>query len=263
MSEHQHRRNTYSRSAQHKPVRNQMIFGIRPLIEAIEAGKEIEKVFVQKGLKGELFAEARQIMQQHGIVFKTVPPEKLNNLTSKNHQGVVAFISPISFGNIEHIVPTIYEKGETPLLVYLDGVTDVRNFGAIARSAECFGAHAVIVPQNNAAAINEEAIKTSAGALNNIPVCRVKTSAQLIEYLAQCGIGLIGSTEKGRLLPSEVELKVPVCIIMGNEETGISPELLKKCDRLVKIPMSGVTSSLNVSVASGIILYEATRQRNV
>ncbi len=240
-----------------------MLIGLRPLIEAIQAGKDIEKVFVQKGLKGDLFLEARQVMQEHGISYKTVPPEKLNGITNKNHQGVIAFISPISFGNIENIVPSIYERGETPLILLLDSVTDVRNFGAIARSAECFGAHAVLIPENNSAAINEEAIKTSAGALHNIAVCRIKSISSLTEYLRQCGIALIGCTEKGNILPHASKLKQPICIVMGNEETGISHELMRKCDELVKIPMTGKTSSLNVSVASGIILYEAMRQRIV
>ncbi|MBX7051417.1 MAG: 23S rRNA (guanosine(2251)-2'-O)-methyltransferase RlmB [Flavobacteriales bacterium] len=240
-----------------------MLIGIRPLIEAIQAGKDIEKVLVQKGLRGDLFNEARKVMQEHGVVFKTVPPEKLNSITTKNHQGVIAFISPITFGNIENIVPAIYERGETPLLVYLDGVTDVRNFGAIARSAECFGAHAVIIPQNNSAGINEEAIKTSAGALNNIPVCRIQSTSAFTEYMQQCGIALVGSTEKGSVSPDSYNFNQPICVVLGNEETGISHELIRKCDALVKIPMTGKTSSLNVSVATGIVLYETLRQRNV
>ena len=243
-----------------RPKRNQMLFGLRPLQEAIQAGNEIDKVLIQRGLQGEIVTETKLLIQQHNIPFQYVPLEKLNSITSKNHQGVVAFVSPITYGNFENIVSNTFDSGETPLLVMLDGVTDVRNFGAICRNAECMGAHAILVPDKGSAQINEEAIKTSAGALYNIPVCRVKSIAQSIQVLQHSGIRVIACSEKTRKELYEIDLTMPTCIIMGSEESGISAEALRKADEIVRIPMRGKTSSLNVSVASGIILYEVLRQ---
>jgi 23S rRNA (guanosine2251-2'-O)-methyltransferase len=249
------------KSREPKTVRNQMLIGLRPLQEAIQAGSEIDKVLIQRGLQGDIIQETKLLIQQHAIPFQYVPQEKLNYITSKNHQGIIAFVSPISFGNFENIIAGVFEKGETPLLLMLDGVTDVRNFGSICRNAECMGAHAVLVPEKGSAQINEEAIKTSAGALYNIPVCKVKSIAQTIESLQHNGIRVVACSEKTRKELYEIDMTLPTCIIMGSEESGISSDALRKSDEIVRIPMRGKTTSLNVSVASGIILYETLRQQ--
>lgn len=237
------------------------IFGLRPIIEAIQAGKEIDTLFIQKGLKNELFQELWQLVRVHKVNYKHVPVEKLNRLTRKNHQGVFAFISPISFHKTDSIVQEVFEKGETPLFLILDRITDVRNFGAIVRSAECAGAQTIIVPQKGSAAVNGDALKTSAGALHNIPICREFNLKATIEYLKNSGLQIIGCTEKTENFIYQTDLTIPTAIIMGSEEDGISEEYLKLCDYKVSIPMKGNIGSLNVSVSSGVILYEAVRQR--
>ncbi len=230
-------------------------------MEAIEAGKEIEKVLVQQGSKGSLSVELKQILQKQSIPIQAVPVEKLNSISRQNHQGIIAFVSPIAFGNLDNVVATVYDEGRVPTLLMLDGVTDVRNFGAICRTAECMGVDAVIIPDKGAAQINEEAIKTSAGALYNIPVCRVKSLGQALEQLQQSGVKMIACSEKKDVELKDVDMTVPTCIIMGSEESGISNELLRRADEMAKVPMIGKTSSLNVSVAAGIALYELIRQR--
>jgi 23S rRNA (guanosine2251-2'-O)-methyltransferase len=246
-----------------KPIRNQMLIGLRPLQEAIQSGSEIDKVLIQRGLQGDIIQQTKLLIQQYGIAFQYVPAEKLNSISSKNHQGIIAFVSPISFGNFENIIAQVFDRGDTPLLVMLDGVTDVRNFGAICRNAECMGAHAILVPEKGSAQINEETIKTSAGALYNIPVCRVRSVEHAIQVLQHSGIRVIACSEKTRKEIFEIDLTMPSCILMGSEESGISPEALRKSDEIVRIPMAGKTSSLNVSVASGIILYEVLRQHKL
>ena len=237
------------------------IFGLRPIIEAIQAGKEIDTLFIQKGQKNELFQELWQLVRAHKVNYKHVPVEKLNRLTRKNHQGVFAFISPINFHKTDNVIQDVFEKGENPLFLILDRVTDVRNFGAIVRTAECSGVQAVIVPEKGSAAINGDALKTSAGALHNIPICREFNLKATIEYLKNCGLQIIGCTEKTDDMIYQPDFSVPTAIIMGSEEDGISTEYLKLCDYKVKIPMNGRIDSLNVSVSAGVILYEAVRQR--
>ncbi len=238
------------------------IFGIRAIIEAIESGKTIDKLFIQKGLHNNLFAELWKIVRLKRINYKHVPIEKINRLTKKNHQGVFAFISPIEIQNIEDIIPTLYEKGITPLILVLDRITDIRNFGAIARSAECAGVNTILIPEQNSAAINADAIKTSAGALHRINVCRTWNLKLTLQFLKESGIQIIACTEKTEKNMYEADYRSPTAIIVGSEEDGISPEFLKMSDKKVKIPMNGEIESLNVSVSSGIILYEAVRQRN-
>ena len=237
------------------------IFGLRPIIEAIQAGKEIDTLFIQKGLKNELFQELWQLVRTHKVNYKHVPVEKLNRLTRKNHQGVFAFISPINFHKTDNVIQDVFEKGENPLFIILDRVTDVRNFGAIIRTAECSGVQAVIVPEKGSAAINGDALKTSAGALHNIPICREFNLKATIEYLKNCGLQIVGCTEKTDDMIYQPDFSVPTAIIMGSEKDGISPENLKLCDHKAKIPINGTISSLNVSVSAGVILYEAVRQR--
>lgn len=240
---------------------NQMVFGIRAIIEAIKSGKEIENLYLQRGLTGGIILELRSLINEQEIGFQLVPVEKLNRLTPKNHQGAVAFISPISYDKIENIIPAIYEKGEVPLVLILDGITDVRNFGAIARTAECAGVHALIVPSKGSAQINPDAIKTSAGALYKIPVCRHDSLFKTAKFLQESGLQLVACTEKTNDYLYQPDYTAPTAIIMGSEENGISTELIRIADHLAKIPMYGEIESLNVSVSAGILLYEAVRQK--
>ena len=237
------------------------VFGIRAIIEAIEAGKTIDKLFIQKGLHNDLFAELWKLVRLRRINYKHVPLEKINRLTRKNHQGVFAFISPIDFHNIEDVIPKLYEEGKNPLVLVLDRITDVRNFGAIARTAECAGVDTILIPEQNAAAINADAIKTSAGALHKVTVCRTWNLKLALQFMKESGVQLIGCTEKTQDNMYKADYTTPTAIIIGSEEDGVSAEFLKMCDSRAKIPMNGKIASLNVSVATGVILYEALRQR--
>jgi len=250
------------REGREKRETNQMVFGIRAVMEAIDSGKEIESLFVQRGLSGPLFAEFKAMVKEYELSFQQVPIEKLNRITKKNHQGVIAVISPITYHNVEDILPEIYEKGETPLFIMLDGVTDVRNMGAIARTAECAGVHAIIVPKKGSAEINPDAIKTSAGALYKIPVCRQDSLSKTSKFLIESGVQLVVSTEKTEESIYSVDYTVPTCIIMGAEDVGVSDDLIRISDKLAKIPMFGEIESLNVSVSAGVVIYEALRQRH-
>ncbi len=241
---------------------NQMVFGIRAVIEAIDSGKEIESLFVQRGLGGSLVLELKALLKEQNLGFQQVPIEKLNRLTAKNHQGVVAFISPITYQHIEDVLPAIFEAGQTPLLLMLDGVTDVRNMGAIARTAECAGVHAIIVPKKGSAEINPDAIKTSAGALYKIPVCREDSLRRIGKFLIDSGVQLVVSTEKTDDSIYDVDYTGPTCVVMGAEDVGVSDDLLRMSDKLAKIPMTGTIGSLNVSVSAGVVIYEAIRQRS-
>jgi len=245
----------------HNTEEKNYIFGIRAIIEAVEAGKTIDKLFIQKGLHNDLFAELWKLVREKRINYKHVPLEKINRLTRKNHQGVFAFISPIDFHNIEDVIPKLYEEGKNPLVLVLDRITDVRNFGAIARTAECAGVDTILIPEQNAAAINADAIKTSAGALHKVTVCRTWNLKLALQFMKDSGIQLIGCTEKTQDDMYKPDYTTPTAIIIGSEEDGVSPEFLKMCDARAKIPMNGKIASLNVSVATGVILYEAIRQR--
>lgn len=240
---------------------NNGIFGLRPIIEAVEAGKTVDKLFVQKGLQGDIFSELRKLIREYEIPVQYVPVEKLNRLTRKNHQGVFAFLSPVEFHKLDNILPQIYEQGKNPFLLLLDRVSDVRNFGAIARTAECVGVDAIVVPQKGSASINADAVKTSAGALYNIPVCKEENLKKTVRFLQDSGIRIVCATEKSQDYIYDTDFKSPVAIVMGSEEDGISDDILRIADANVKLPMSGKTSSLNVSVACGVFLFEAVRQR--
>tara|TARA_B100000085_G_C18484933_1_gene488897 strand:+ start:113 stop:853 length:741 start_codon:yes stop_codon:yes gene_type:complete len=243
--------------------KQEYIFGIRAIIEAIEANKTIDKLFIQKGLHNELFAKLWKLVRLKRVNYKHVPIEKINRITKKNHQGVIAFISPIDFHKIEDIIPTIYEKGKNPLILVLDRVTDIRNFGAIARTAECANVDFILIPEQNTAAINADAVKTSAGALHRIRVCRTWNMKLALQFMKNSGIQIIACTEKTQNNIYTPNYSHPTAIILGSEENGISAEILKISDVKTKIPMMGNIGSLNVSVASGIILYECIRQRNI
>ena len=239
------------------------IFGLRPVIEAIKAGKPVERLLVRQGLQGPLYHELMVEVRKFNIPFQIVPVERIELVTRKNHQGVLAWLSLIEFQKVENLLPMIFEKGEDPLIIALDGVSDVRNFGAIVRSADCLGAHGIVIPEKGSARITADAIKTSAGALHSFPVCREKSIVRSVEFLKQSGLKVIAATEKSGLEISKADLKGPVVIIMGAEDKGISRELLALADQSVKIQMTGNIASLNVSVAAGILLYETARQRSV
>jgi 23S rRNA (guanosine2251-2'-O)-methyltransferase len=236
------------------------IFGIRSVIEAIKSGKEIDRILIKKGLQGDIFAELSGLIKEFNIPTQFVPIEKIDKVTRKNHQGIVAFLSEITYSNIEEIVPKLFEDGKVPFILILDGITDVRNFGAICRTAECAGIDAVIIPSKGAAQINADAVKTSAGALNYLPVCRVNSLHSTIKFLKNSGIRIIAATEKAQELYYKSNFNDPIAIVLGSEEFGVSPDVLKISDYLVKIPVFGKISSLNVSVAASIIIYEAVKQ---
>jgi 23S rRNA (guanosine2251-2'-O)-methyltransferase len=242
---------------------NQMVFGIRAVVEAIRSGKEIEALFIQRGISGGLILELKELMNEYQITAQQVPVEKLNRITQKNHQGVIAVISPIVYQKIENIIPEVFEKGETPLILVLDSITDVRNMGAIARTAECAGVHAIVIPAKGSAQINPDAIKTSAGALYKIPVCRHDNFMQTVRFLQESGLQLVCCTEKTQDNIYKPDYTAPTAIVMGSEEDGIRNEIIRISDHLAKIPMFGEIESLNVSVSTGVILYEAIRQRSV
>lgn len=237
------------------------IFGIRAVIEAIKAGKQVDKLMIKSGLKGELFFELIELVKDLQIPVQYVPNERINRITMKNHQGVLAFISPIEFQNIENILPSLFETGKNPLFVILDKVSDVRNFGAITRSAECEGVDAIIIPDKGSARISGDAVKTSAGALHKIPVCRVKSLSKTTTFLQQSGIQVVAATEKASELYYQTDFTVPTAILMGAEDTGVAMEHLRVVDKMVKIPVLGEIESLNVSVAASILMYEAVKQR--
>ncbi len=230
------------------------IFGLRPLTEALEKGEKPEKVLLQQGLQGENYQHLFNIIRREKIPYQMVPVEKLNRVTRKNHQGVIAYVSLIAYEPLHQLLPMIYEKGELPLLVVLDRVTDVRNLGAIARSAECFGAHAIVIPDKGSAPVNADAIKTSAGALSRLPVCREGNILETIAFLKESGIRVLAATEKANVSLFNADLSGPIAIIMGSEDKGIAPALLRMASQAVSIPMIGSIASLNVSVAAGIML---------
>ena len=239
-----------------------IIYGIRPVIEAIEAGKQIDKIYVKKGSDAPLLRNLKDTARQYKVQIQEVPVEKLNRLTKNaNHQGVVAQGAAVEYADIAEVVTAIEQKGENPLIVVFDGVTDIRNFGGIARSAECAGAHALVMPVKNSAPVNADAIKSSAGALNIIPVCRVGSIRNTLRYLQERGIQVVAASEKADKTLYQANLKKPTAIVMGSEDTGISREILKMCDTTLSIPLMGTIESLNVAAAAAVMLFEAVRQR--
>ena len=241
--------------------KNEMIFGVRAVIEAIQAGKEIDKILVKRDIQSELSKELFAELKGRMIPVQRVPVERINRITRKNHQGVIAFISAITYQKTEDIVPYLFEQGKNPLLIMLDGITDVRNFGAIARTCECAGIDAIIIPAKNSVSVNADAMKTSAGALHTLPVRREQSLTETIKFLKNSGFKIVAATEKGDYDYTKANYKDPVCIIMGAEDTGVPYEHLSLCDEWIKIPLLGKIESLNVSVAAGILIYEAVKQR--
>jgi len=239
------------------------IYGTRAIIESIEAGKEVDKILLQKDLRNDLIVELQGLAKSHSIPVQKVPVEKLNRVTKKNHQGAVAYLSSVVYASLDNVISEAYYKAENPLLIILDRVTDVRNIGAIARTAECVGAHAIVVPSRGTAQLGADAMKTSAGALNHIAVCRVENLKTTIKEIQSNGIQVLACSEKADDLVFEADLAGPVAIMMGSEEDGISPEYLKLANGHIKLPVKGQIESLNVSVATGVILYEVLRQRGL
>ena len=240
---------------------NEMVFGIRAVMEAIQADKEIDKILIKRELQGELAKGLMEVLRGRAIPVQRVPQERLDRLTRKNHQGVIAVMSAITYQRLEHIVPFVYEQGKDPFIVLLDGVTDVRNFGAIARTCECAGVDAIVIPSKGSVTVNADAIKTSAGALHTLPVCKENSINQAIRFLQQSGIKVYAASEKGAESYTAIPYDGPVAIVMGAEDTGVSPENLRLCDQIVRIPLFGQISSLNVSVAASVMIYEVVRQR--
>ena len=241
--------------------RSNYIFGIRAILEAIEAGRDIDKVLIRTDLNGDLAQVLLRAVKQNDILFQRVPVEKLNRITQKNHQGAIATLSPVAYHSLANLLPSLYEEGKMPFIMVLDGLTDTRNFGAIARTASCAGVDAIVIPERNSVSVTPDAVKTSAGALMSIPVCREKNILQAVRELQSNGVKVIGASEKASANYTLVEMNVPVAIVMGAEDTGISNDVLRQCDELAAIPIFGPIGSLNVSVAAGLMMYEAVRQR--
>ena len=241
--------------------KSQVVFGIRAVIEAIESGKQVDKVLMKKDLGGELARELLSVTREYNVPVQRVPVERINKVTRKNHQGVIAFMAAVDYYHVDDIVPALYDEGINPLVVVLDGVTDVRNFGAIARTCECAGVNCIVIPERNSVSVNADAVKTSAGALNYLPVCRERNLVKAVQYLRDSGFKVMGASEKTDLNYTKADFTGPVAIVLGAEDTGISTDVLKLCDTLVAILEFGKINSLNVSVAGGIMIYEVVRQR--
>lgn len=241
---------------------NEMIFGTRSIIEAIKAGKEIDKILMKRDFQSELSKELFRTLKERNIPIQRVPVEKLDRITKKNHQGVIAILSSVTYQFLSDIVPYVYEQGKDPFILLLDGITDVRNFGAIARTCECAGVDALVIPSKGSVTVNADAMKTSAGALHTLPVCKEKSIQEAITFLKNSGFKIIAATEKGNELYTTVNYEGPIAVVMGSEDKGIAADNLRLCDHLVTIPQFGTISSLNVSVAAGIILYEVVRTRS-
>ena len=238
-----------------------LIFGARAVIEAVKSGKDFDKIQIQRGNKSALIKELLSLTNLYKIPVQFVPQEKFRIYQGKNHQGVIAVLSPITYQKLEQIIPAIYEKGEDPFVLVLDGISDVRNFGAIVRTAECAGVHAVVIPDKGSAAITADAIKTSAGALFKVPVCRERSLLQSIEFLQSSGLYIVAASEKSDKNYTNINFNKPVALVMGSEEKGVSPKILKTVDAIAKIPIKGTIESLNVSVAAGVLMYEVVRQK--
>ena len=240
-----------------------IIFGIRAVMEAIQAGREVDKIMVKKDLQGDLIRELGELLKGQMVPVQRVPVERLNRITRKNHQGVIAFVSAVTYHRLEDLIPFVFEQGRDPFIVLLDGVTDVRNFGAIARTCECAGVDALVIPSEGSVSVTADAMKTSAGALNVLPVCKERTIHQAIRFLKDSGVKVFAATEKASASYTEVSYDGPVALVMGAEDTGVSAANLRVCDEMIRIPQVGSIASLNVSVATGVILFEALRQQGL
>ena len=244
-------------------AKSNMIFGIHPLLEALEAGREIDKVMMRRGLRTEESARILALARERSVPVQFVPEERLGRLTQRQHQGVIAFISEIEYTPLEELVARVYEEGRAPFIVLLDGLTDVRNFGAIARTAECAGVDALVIPERGSVSLTADAVKTSAGALHRIPVCRVSSIAAAVGLLQSSGVRVVAASEKAEERYTETALQLPLGLVMGAEDHGVSTDVLRMADSITRIPQVGAIGSLNVSVAAGILIYEAVRQEQL
>lgn len=244
-----------------RPKKSSLVLGRQPLVEAIRSGKAIDKILMQKNASGDSIALIRELAKDHQVPIQYVPPEKLNSISRGNHQGVIAFTAAIQYLELQQVISFVVEKGETPLFLLLDGITDVRNIGAIARTALCMGVQALVIPDKGVAPLQEDAIKASAGALESIFVCRVNSLMKAVDELHLNGIRVFASEMTAEKTLFDSDFREPCAIVMGGEEKGVYPALMKICDETMKIPMVGNFESLNVSVAAGMILYEAFKQR--
>ena len=238
-----------------------MIYGTRAVMEAIRAGKEIEKIMIQSSLANDLIKELISLAREKHVPYTFVPQEKLKRVSTKNHQGVICILASVSYASLDNLIDRAYSEGREPFLLILDRVTDVRNFGAIARTAECAGVDCIVIGEKGNAPITSDAMKTSAGALNHLSICREKDLKKTMKFLRENGIRILACTEKASQNIFDVQLNGPIALIMGSEEDGISDALLRDADELVKIPMKGKIGSLNVSVATGVAIYEVVRTR--
>lgn len=237
------------------------IFGLRAVTEAVNAGKDIDRVLLRKGLTGQQAQDLIKLLKENGILVRTVPAEKLDKITRKNHQGVIAILSAVTYHELGNVVPTLYEEGALPFIVVLDGITDVRNFGAIARTCECAGVDAIVIPDHGSVSVGGDAVKTSAGALLTLPVCREHSILHAVRYLKNSGFKVVAVSEKADINYTMASYTEPTALVMGAEDIGINPDVIRECDTFVSIPMFGNIGSLNVSVAAGVLIYEVVRQR--
>lgn len=237
------------------------IYGLRAIIEAIKEGRPIDKLFVKRDISGDLAGEMLALAREHRIVVQRVPIERINRISRKNHQGAIALMSAVTYHNLGNLVTSLYDDGILPFIVLLDGITDVRNFGAIARTAECCGVNALVIAERGSVSVGADAVKTSAGALMSLPVCREHSLTSAVKFLKDSGFNVVAVSEKATMGYTECDYTTPTVLVMGAEDKGISPEVLRMCDSHVAIPMFGHISSLNVSVAAGVLMYEVVRQR--
>ena len=251
------------RQQQHRPKKNTLVVGRKAVAEAMQTGKQLERIYLQTTVHGEAIDEIKRLAEKTQTPINKVPVEKLNNFNVSNHEGCVALIAKVQYQDLQDVISFVVEKGEVPLFLILDGITDIRNIGGIARSAFCFGVNAIIIPDKGVGALNEDAVLTSAGALEEIAVCRVNSLMKTVDDLHMNGIKVFASEMKAAKKVYELDLKEPCAIVMGGEEKGIYPALLKTCDEQFQIPMTGDFDSLNVSVATGIVLYEVIKQRSI
>lgn len=241
--------------------KSQYIYGIHAVLEAVEAGKDIDKILLSKTLNDETAREISDKARQLRVPVQRVPVQKIDRITRRNHQGVLAMMAAVTYYQVENLVPQMFDEGENPFIVVLDGVTDVRNFGAVARTCECAGVSAIVIPDRESVSVNADAVKTSAGALNYLPVCRERNLVNAVKFLRDSGFKIVGTSDKNSSPYTQADYTGPVAIVLGAEDKGISPEMMKLCDTQVFIPEFGHINSLNVSVAGGIMIYEVVRQR--